>query len=230
MTTADDHNDDAALAGEYALHLMDAQARQAFEDRLQAEPALRRLVAEWDERFVALAEGFAPEVPPAQIKSRIDNILFSDTAQAPVRVSVWRALMGAGFAVALGLVVLAVLPVVEGPQAFSPSFTAELAAGDQSLVVLASYAPDTGVLRLDRQTGNARPGRVLELWLIADGATAPVSLGVLPEQTVVEIALPDTVTGQIAGGTLAISDEPIGGSTTGAPTGDVLAAGPVVAI
>ncbi len=230
MTSADDHNDDAALAGEYALHLMDAQTRCAFEDRLQAEPALRRLVAEWDERFVSLADDFVPVAPPPLVKSRIDGILFADAARPASRVSLWRALLGAGFAAAFGLAVLAILPQVDAPDTFAPRFTAELAAADQSLVVLASYAPELGVLRIDRQSGTARPSRVLELWLIADGAAAPVSLGVLPDQQVVDIAVPDALTGQIAGGTLAISDEPVGGSTTGAPTGDVLAAGQVISI
>ena len=31
--------------------------------------------------------------------------------------------------------------------------------------------------------------------------------------------------GLIAGGTLAVSDEPLGGSPTGAPTGEILATG-----
>lgn len=230
MTTADDHNDDVALAGEYALRLMDAEAKAAFEDRLAAEPALRQLLAEWDEEFVALADEIAPIVPPKHLKVRIEDVLFKNATQPQARWSVWRVFAGAGFAVALGLAVLVIVPPVDVPDAFAPRFTAELVGEDQSLVVLASYAPDAGVLRIDRQSGNARSGRVLELWLIAEGATAPVSLGVLPEAKTVDIALPDTLVGEIEGGTLAISNEPIGGSTTGAPTGEVLAAGAVISL
>ena len=228
MTTADDHDDDVALAGEYALHLLDARARQAFEDRLRDDPALRRLVGEWDAHFVGLADEFAPVAPPAALKARIEETLFAQPAKA--RTSLWRVLMGAGLAAALGLAVLVVLPPADIPDGFTPAFTAELAAEDQSLVVLASYAPDAGILRIDRQAGGARAGRVLELWLIAEGASAPVSLGVLPDQPATDITLPPTLVDAIAGGTLAISDEPPGGSTTGAPTGDVLAAGAVVSI
>jgi anti-sigma-K factor RskA len=228
MTPVDDHDDDVALAGEYALHLLDAQARQAFEDRLKDDPALRRLVADWDQHFVSLADEIVPVAPPPALKARIHKTLFATPAKTTA--SVWRLLMGAGFAAALGLAVLVVLPPTELPDGFTPAFTAELAAEDQSLVVLASYAPDAGILRIDRQAGSARPGRVLELWLIADGSSVPVSLGVLPDQTATDIALPPALADSIAGGTLAISDEPPGGSTTGAPTGDVLAAGPVVSI
>lgn len=230
MTTADDHNDDVALAGEYALHLLDTDARRAFEGRLNNEPALRIILAEWDAHLSALADEVSPIAPPASVKIRLEGVLFAEPIKARGRFSVWQMVMGAGFASALGLAVLALLPLTIAPDPFIPSFTAQLSAQDQSLVVIASYAPDTGILRIDRQTGEARQGRVLELWLIAAGATTPVSLGVLPDESAIDIALPTGLIDAISGGTLAISDEPIGGSPTGAPTGDVLAAGAVVSI
>ena len=230
MTRADDPNDDIALCGEYVLHLLDPQARQAVEVRLAAEPGLRQLVAEWDAHFATLADEFASVAPPAKVKARIEAALFADPKRAGRAWSGWRLLLGGGFAAALGLAVLLVTPPADTPDTFAPSFAAEVAAEDQSLVVLASYAPDTGILRIDRQAGAARPGRVLELWLIAEGADGPISLGVLPAEPAVDISLPATVGDAVAGGTLAISDEPIGGSTTGAPTGDVLALGAVTAL
>lgn len=229
MTSADDHNDDAALAGEYALHLLDADARRAFEDRMTTEPLLRVLVAEWDEELAALADEVPPVEPPAALKRRIQNTLFATPKRAS-GFSLWRMFAGAGAAAALGLAVLIAIPTTQPVDTFTPSFTAQLAAEDQSLIVLASFASETSVLRIDRQSGGAREGRVLELWLIAEGASAPVSLGVLPEATATDITLPPALADVIAGGTLAISDEPPGGSTTGAPTGDVLAAGAVIAI
>jgi anti-sigma-K factor RskA len=60
------------------------------------------------------------------------------------------------------------------------------------------------------------------LWLIA-GNNAPVSLGVLPDAGAVTLMVAEALAVQLAGGTLAISDEPDGGSPTGAPTGAVLA-------
>jgi hypothetical protein len=61
MTDATDRDeDDVALAGEYALRLMDADARRAFARRMEREPALRALVRDWEERLATLAD----EVPP----------------------------------------------------------------------------------------------------------------------------------------------------------------------
>ena len=228
MTAADDHNDDIALAGEYALHLMDADARRAFEARLDAEPALRALVVEWNEQLAPLADNFTPQTPPPTVKARINAVLFPAT---PSRTwSLWRVLAGSGLAAVLAVGVLVMLPQDPAPTPFTPSLTAEIAAEDASLIVLASFAPETGVLRIDRQAGAANAGRVLELWLIAEGADAPVSLGVLPDETQTDIALPETLAQAISGGTLAISDEPLGGSPTGVPTGDVLALGAVVSL
>lgn len=228
MTQEDDTNDDVTLAGEYALHLMDASQRRAFEARLDAEPALRRLVVEWDEQLVPLADNFADVRPPKAVKSRIDAVLFP--AAAKQSWSLWRVLAGSAAAAVIAVAVLVTIPQDEAPLSFTPSLAAEIVAEDQSLVVLASYAPETGILRVDRQAGAAPSGRVLELWLIAEGAPAPVSLGVLPEDAVTDITLPADLIATIAGGTLAISEEPFGGSPTGTPTGTVLAVGAVTAI
>ena len=65
---------------------------------------------------------------------------------------------------------------------------------------------------------------MLELWAILPDQ-APVSLGVLPDSETTRILVPAELRSQAAQITLAISDEPVGGSPTGAPTGDVLAAG-----
>lgn len=227
MTTADERSDDVTLTGEYALHLMGAAERRAFESRLSSEPALRQLLAEWNEQLVSLSDEIMPQTPPPQLKGRIERVLFADTSGRQQKSSIWRIFLGAGVAAVLAVAVLLVLPQVERPDAFVPSFTAEVAAEDGSLVVLASYSPEANTLRIDRQTGAALPGRTLQLWLIAQGAPAPVSLGVLPQDPVLEITVPDALEGAISGGTLAISDEPLGGSPTGAPTGAVLAVGAV---
>ena len=59
---------------------------------------------------------------------------------------------------------------------------------------------------------------------------APVSLGLLPTATNGAILVPVSLRTKLKGGTLAISDEPQGGSTTGAPTGAVLATGQLTII
>ncbi len=232
MSQADDHNeDDLVLAGEYALHLMDADDRRAFDDRLTREPALRDLVRDWDEGFVSLAAQIAPVAPPRHLKSAIQKRLFDTPtpAGAPRRGWFLSGLFGALTAAVLALVMVVVLPETRLAPT-GPTYIAEVAAEDGSLLVQARFDPASNALQIDRVTGNALPGRVLELWLIADGASAPVSLGVLPDGAAGIVPVPAELVAALAGGTLAISDEPPGGSPTGQPTGAVLAVGAVTAL
>lgn len=104
-------------------------------------------------------------------------------------------------------------------------YVAEIAGEDDGLRVLVAYDPGQGGLRVERTAGTVPPDRVLELWAIG-GDGVPVSLGILPDAGLV--ALPEPIRAQIAGLTLAISEEPTGGSPTGAPTGPVRATGQVV--
>ena len=56
MTQTGNHkDDDTVLAGEYALHLLDPNARRAFEARLSREPELRAMLRDWDENLVTPA-------------------------------------------------------------------------------------------------------------------------------------------------------------------------------
>lgn len=228
MANADEIDDDIALAGEYALHLMDAASHRAFLTRLNAEARLRALVAKWDEHLMPLTDGFVEAIPPKSIKAQINARLFPQ--QVKTGWPLWRILAGSGLAVIIALAVLVEIPQQPVTESFTPTLSAQITAEDQSLIVLASIAPETGVLRIDRQAGTAPDRRVLELWLIAEGAAAPVSLGVLPDTVQFDITLPTELVPAIAGGTLAISDEPVGGSPVGVPTGDVLAAGLVLAL
>lgn len=228
MSTEEDHGNDTALAGEYVLHLLDDADRIAFEQRMAEEPALKELVREWDEQLSLLTQDIAPVAPPPAVKARLQETLFAqDTAR---RGSLWGWL--AGGLVAAGLVAGTVLlaPVLNPGADPEPAFTASIAAEDGTLVVEARFMLETRTLRVARQTGQVRAGRAQELWLIAEGAEAPVSLGLLSPARETRLTLPERLVAQMANAVLAISDEPAGGSPTGAPTGAVLAVGPVTGL
>lgn len=227
MTGTDDRkDDDIALAGEYALRLLDAAERRTFEDRLARDSGLRALVGEWEEHFVSLAAEFPSVAPPRHLKAAIEKRLFAAPAPARPRLSLVRMIGGMLTAAALVLAVVVLLPP-SMPPAVGTVLVAEVVAEDRSLVVAARFDPERGTLAVERQVGAAAANRALELWLIAEGAPAPLSLGVLPDDPVAEIVLSDEIAAVLSGGTLAISDEPPGGSPTGQPTGAVLAVGAI---
>lgn len=63
------------------------------------------------------------------------------------------------------------------------------------------------------------------------GEDAPISLGVLGDEPLTTVT-PDAQAAALFGGgaALAISEEPVGGSPTGAPTGDILGVGTLIAL
>ncbi len=227
MSADADKDDDQALAAEYALGLMSAEEAAAFEARLAFEPALRTAYAQWAEDFAAMAEDIPEETPPARVRAKIKAQLFPDTE--PQRGN-WMRRFGLG-AVALAALVAALFLTVDLPgQGVSPPanpvYIADMASDDGALVVHAGYDAETSELYIKREQGEARSGRALELWLIA-GDNPPVSLGVLPEDDATRVPVTPELAASLDGGVLAISDEPLGGSPTGAPTGDVLAVAPL---
>ena len=226
MTQPFDMEEGRILAAEYALGLLDDAQARAFEEAMSTNPDLRDEYADWATAFSAVTDGIAPVVPPVSAKTAIDTVLFGKPRSLWQRIGVMPALLGAA---AAALFLFAVVNLGLLAPAPGPTYTADIAAEDHSLVVTASFDDTSRTLRINRAAGAARDGRVLELWLIA-GDNAPVSLGVLPDAATGDIIVPADLVAALDGGVLAISDEPLGGSPTGAPTGDVLAVGPITAL
>lgn len=158
------------------------------------------------------------------------DVLFAE-AQDPVglwqRLGLWKAISFGTTALAAVLAIMLILPpAVQTPPGPTPIYVSEIAGEGDALRLLAAYDPAQGTLAITRTAGGAADGRVLELWAI-EGDNAPVSLGVLASAERDTIVVPEALRPAIDGLVLAISDEPPGGSPTGAPTGAVLAVGPI---
>ncbi|WP_425051427.1 anti-sigma factor [Psychromarinibacter sp. S121] len=225
MTAATDHNDDdVALAGEYVLGLLPADDLRGFELRLRDSSDMRRLVVEWDEYFIPLAAEIPEVAPPPAIQARVERRLFG----APRRrwPLPWQGTLAGGIIAAALIVGLMFLTPPDQPDALA-THTAQIAAEDRSLLIAATLDDDTGEIRLHRTEGAARAGRSLELWLIPEGADGPISLGLLGDDEVTVLTLAPEQRAALQGAVLAVSDEPEGGSPTGAPTGEVLAVGEI---
>lgn len=232
MTEHDrDERPDDVLAAEYVLGVLTADERGRFAARLETEPALKDKVRFWTEQLAPMADAVDPVTPPQTAFAGIEERLFP--AQQPASgwwssLPLWRGLaitsIAALVAVGIYLVSLPGLPDQDGR-----NYVAQI-SGDADAVQLVAYIDaDRKRLTLSRTDGAPQEGRDFELWLI-EGDNSPVSLGVLPADTVTTLAVPDGVGERLAGAVLAISDEPLGGSPTGQPTGAVLATGAIVEI
>lgn len=227
-TINNDNNshDDNLLAAEYVIGVLPFGERMEFKARLAEEPALRERVHDWEARLSVLDEQTPPVTPPEDLYADIEYRLFGKAPEPDQ--TIWRWLRAASFAGLIGLALFSTLLLQEQEQALPEMYATTLQPTETSeLQVVAVYDSAQGSLRLNRTAGAPEPDRAFELWLIPAG-NAPVSLGLLPQQSTAEIALPEALREVVNGATLAVSDEPPGGSPTGAPTGAVLSAGQLI--
>ncbi|MCR9110344.1 anti-sigma factor [Marivita sp. XM-24bin2] len=222
-------DDGRELAAEYALGLLSDAEIAAFEARLEEDAELRADVLAWQEHFAAAIYQETEAVEPSpQLAKRLQTVLFK-----PEKRSLWQQIWPyglGGVAAALVLWLSVTTGLVTLDDALRADLVAELAPTEdgEGLLIRAAVDTERGAVQVVRSAGAAPEGRVFELWLIA-GDTAPVSLGLLSADESTLIDLPEDILADLPGALLAISDEPPGGSPTGAPTGLVRAAGPLTA-
>ena len=215
----------ADLAGEYALGLLSGAEKAAFEVEINKSAALRAEVALWQEHFAALGMDVDEVTPPKSVLSNLKRELWGEN-RLPWRrrIRIWEYALGG---VAAALVAYAVYNVNDFNGGDVPVLRASIVSEQSGLQVAFAMNLGADLLRIEQAGPAPATGRSYELWAIAEGA-APVSLGVLPSERVTALQLSAAQAQLIqAGVTLALSDEPAGGSPTGAPTGAVLGAGAI---
>lgn len=218
-----------ALAGEYVLGTLGTEERWAAEARLVADAGLRACVAAWEGRLQPLADSLVP-VDPAdgvfdRILARIDGVAGAGGANViELRRALqrWR-LTSAITAVAATLLAGVVLLDLTAPPVRQSEYVAILTSEGAAPQFVAAVNVETGTISVRRVLGEATPAdKSYELWAIEPGQT-PRSMGVIDQAS-----LSRTMDQPLQDLTLAISLEPKGGSTTGAPTGPVLFSGSLV--
>jgi anti-sigma-K factor RskA len=233
--------DDAPLAAEYALGLLDGDEQAQAFARVRSDPAFATEVARWRGRLAPMLDEAAPVRPPQSSWEAIDRATAAsaptaaandNVAELKRRVRVWRAFSGGATAIAaaLALVLLLQPPASQTP---APTPHAELAPMVASLasdkgepMLMATWDPVSERLIIAAADAMPAPaGRSHEVWLIPAGGS-PMKVGMLPGSARMHMQVPDDIAEQLRrGATLAVSVEPAGGSPTGLPTGPVIASG-----
>lgn len=227
-------------AAELALGLIEGEERATALRRVLADTAFARDVEWWRGRLAHLFDIW-PEITPsagvlARVERSIDALVVPGLAIAkPNRF--WPALAAATTALAAVLLAVVVLRP-EPPQprpvvvAQTPKFPAALPAMLVAAIdpvangapVSAVYDPASGGLRLSA-AALADADRSAELWIIGKDAT-PHSLGLLRTAGSSTFTVSPATRAQLAaGGLLAVTLEAVGGSSTGAPQGPIVAKG-----
>ncbi len=236
-------DDDRWLAAEYALGVLDAKERTRAETLIGQDAAFAADVHAWETRLGPMLDAVPPQKVPARVWKSIEAELHgpahSENSGLWSSLTFWRWIsFGTGTLAAAAIAGLVVLS--SGADLLRPIERAPLVAtlnADGAVpAFVVQFDSTRGELLVRASTGDKTEVRVPELWVIpADGK--PRSLGVLPaaepnaDVGTSRIVVPDTLRNEMrAGGTLAISLEPAGGSPTGAPTGPVIASGKMLAL
>lgn len=231
MTQDFDPADDdiEALAGEFFLGLLDAEALERVAVLRQLDDRFDLALAAWEGRLMPLATAIPPEPPPARLWAAIEAATQPPSRQTSgglwQNLRFWRGfgLGASAFGIAGLAAALWVMVLLPRPQA--PFATAMLRSASSGIFVATAQKTPGGVLLVVSPAQVDVPAaKSAELWLIRPGGT-PQALGLLAADHSVTIPLRAAETaGNIAAATLAVSLEPYGGSPTGAVTGPVIAA------
>jgi anti-sigma-K factor RskA len=204
-----------ALAAEYVLGTLESREADQLRARMETDAELAASVADWERRLAPLMTLATPEAPPSELWTRIERSL--GLGVSPARKAwrfPWPALGIGASAVAAGLAAFIVLRPT--PQA--PLMTVLLTSRDQPAWLVEAQGDTIRLAALNRR--DIEPGRVAQLWALPQGATAPTSLGLVPESGRFSVT-PQTIRPH-PGMLIEITLEPPGGSPTGRPTGPVL--------
>lgn len=233
-----DQDDIDGLAGEYVLGTSDAAERSSVAARRQRDPALDTAIIAWEQRLSPLLEAIPEITPPDHIYPQIQMRIASagglrtqadaDVTKLKRRVNFWRNSAAIASALAASLIVFIGVRELT-PKPPSKNLVAVLQKDAASPAFLVSVDVDNRLMTVRPVAAKPEAGKSYELWLVHDSLGAPKSLGVIDEPTAMKrpslaAYQPDV----IEAATFAVSLEPEGGSTTGAPTGPVVFAGKLI--
>lgn len=232
----DDDDIGDLMAAELALGLLEGDERAVALRRMLAEPAFAQSVEAWRNHFAQLFDLWPGVEAPEDLVERIDASIGGPGARRRGSRFPWPVVAIASSALAASLlVVMAIRPeTAPPPVVFTPApvertgpvLVASL--DDGKAPIAAIFDPARGAMRV-AGAPETPDNRVAELWVIGkDGV--PHSLGVLARKpNAMTVPAADRAR-LLAGATLAISVEPLGGSPTGLPTGPVVAKGALASV
>lgn len=234
-------SDDALLAGEFVLGLLEGERLLLARGKLAREPGFADEVAHWEEHFAPLLDRWDAVEPPVAVWDRIESETSAGIPSASenvvsldsMRISLmrWRvaaAVMGAVAIVSL----LTVLnqPIRTTDPVPEPLLAASIPIADTPLRLALTYVPEREQLSVSSIGLTADGVHDHELWLV-DREGELHSLGVIVPGEEARFAVSSDLAEEFrSGAELVLTREPLGGKPANADAGPVVAEGQFRAI
>jgi anti-sigma-K factor RskA len=232
---------DDLLAAELVVGVLESGAHAAAQARAARDTGFASLVAAWERRLAPWLTDVAPVDPPAHIWDAIRQRLGWESSQSDrtswwSSVSLWRTATAIVAVIAVAIWWSRVPPTTP-PAAVVPAPGVEKAARPVTLLARDDGSPGW-LASVDRTHGTVlmvpiphapdAAGRVPELWIIPAGQ-APLSLGAVSVDKAYTVAVPAAASANlVSGSVLAITLEPAEGVPHAAPSGPIVAKGPLI--
>ncbi len=214
MTTAKKNN--SLLAAEYALGVLEGDELVRARALLASDQSFVTQVTYWEMRLTGLTEDIEEVVPSAKSKAQLNARLFGAAKSSNWMSWLWPASTIAALLFAVVLLFGDLREPVVGPL-----YTAEIASSEGDFRVIAVVDKTTNEVILTKTLGDAPEGRILQVWAHGPGEPAE-SVGLwTPGASTMRLALPPRIAAVSGVLTLGVSEEPVGGSVTGSPSGRV---------
>ncbi|HGH3372109.1 TPA: anti-sigma factor [Kluyvera cryocrescens] len=212
---------DAILAAEYVLGLVDSQTRQQLDKRLNDDDAFARQVLHWQKAFSGMDALTPDSVPSPEIWQKIARKIKHDTTSpTPLRPATWL-----GWSLAAALAGILIFTSVRKPETVPVMQPVAILNGTQSdAQFVVSLDKSTRLIQVSALNVVLPEAKSLQLWLIK-GHEPPQALGLITQpghnEFQLEAGALDNQT------TLAVSLEPIGGSKLTGPSGPIVFMGKI---
>lgn len=238
--------DDAMLAAEHALGLLEGEELLTARGKLATDPAYAARKDWWDVWFAPWTDEIAGAEPGAHVWDGIAARVHSpaetqgaDVVDLETRLRRWKWVAGAtSAAAALMVAVLIANPggdpaapvATDTPQiaAATPQapLTAQVPIGETGLRLDVTYIPETEQLLVGAIGLTADGVHDHELWLVPEDGSGVQSLGVVAPGEVRSVELGEDVIRNMGEGVqVLLSREPLGGKPEGVDPGPIVAQG-----
>jgi anti-sigma-K factor RskA len=232
------------VAAEYVLGTLTISVRKRFESLAASRSDWKLAASWWAMRLHLLADTLPAVIPRKQVWQKIETRLYGNKITAAT--SWWRILALSSASVTAAMVVLMITKspeISEVPARVAVNAPAEVPEPVALALLSGTDLKPGWLLRLSKNK-NGQPeikvttlngvklasDKSFELWILPVNKSAPISLGLLPDQGNKQLIVSLKNVELLQQGGLAVSLEPIGGSPTGQPTGAVLYQGKLIEI